>query len=174
MFSPLSVNHRQPSIGKSEGGCPTVSKLCEPSGTRRCPTSARFWQMWVFVLSRHTHGLMLYQHSKPSRDPQLLPPAAALARPSAPRQDWKWSSFRHYAKAEIGPVEIESQWTADRRNGRPRKAVADSRVVKGNQKTHSLLTAADVGHRREKSGDLGTSLALVVRTLPDSEQVRLS
>ena len=26
--------------------------------------------------------------------------------------DWKWSSFRHYALREKGPVEIESQWTA--------------------------------------------------------------
>ena len=26
-------------------------------------------------------------------------------------EDWKWSSFRHYATAEMGPVEIESQWT---------------------------------------------------------------
>ena len=33
-------------------------------------------------------------------------------------EDWKWSSFRRYASAEIGPVEIESQWTADRRSGR--------------------------------------------------------
>ncbi len=33
-------------------------------------------------------------------------------------EDWKWSSFRHYATAELGPVEIESQWTADRREGR--------------------------------------------------------
>jgi putative transposase len=33
-------------------------------------------------------------------------------------EDWKWSSFRHYALAEIGPVEIESQWTSDRRSGR--------------------------------------------------------
>jgi putative transposase len=46
-------------------------------------------------------------------------------------EDWNWSSFRHYATAsgvpdepvvgslglEIGPVQIESQWTADRRNG---------------------------------------------------------
>ena len=28
-------------------------------------------------------------------------------------ENWKWSSFRHYALAEIGPVEIESNWTAD-------------------------------------------------------------
>ncbi len=33
-------------------------------------------------------------------------------------EDWPWSSFRHYAFADIGPVEIESGWTAARRNGR--------------------------------------------------------
>jgi putative transposase len=33
-------------------------------------------------------------------------------------EDWRWSSFRHYAMREFGPVEIESQWTVDRRNGR--------------------------------------------------------
>jgi putative transposase len=27
-------------------------------------------------------------------------------------EDWKWSSFRHYATAEVEPVEIQSQWTA--------------------------------------------------------------
>jgi putative transposase len=32
-------------------------------------------------------------------------------------EDWNWSSFLDYATAEIGPVEIESQWTADRRSG---------------------------------------------------------
>ena len=36
-------------------------------------------------------------------------------------EDWKWSSFQHYATAEIGAVEIESQWTADRRTGRTPK-----------------------------------------------------
>ncbi|MFB3918415.1 MAG: transposase [Terriglobales bacterium] len=30
-------------------------------------------------------------------------------------EDWRWSSFRHYATAEIGVVEIESEWTARRR-----------------------------------------------------------
>ena len=34
-------------------------------------------------------------------------------------EDWNWSSFRHYAAAEIGPVQIESRWTADRRRGEP-------------------------------------------------------
>src|SRR5437764_9657897 len=30
-------------------------------------------------------------------------------------EDWLWSSFRHYATGEVSPVEIESQWTARRR-----------------------------------------------------------
>jgi putative transposase len=30
-------------------------------------------------------------------------------------EDWKWSSFSHYLTGEIGIVEIESQWTIERR-----------------------------------------------------------
>ena len=30
-------------------------------------------------------------------------------------EDWEWSSFRHYLNGEEGPVEIESQWTARKR-----------------------------------------------------------
>ncbi len=34
-----------------------------------------------------------------------------VARP----EDWRWSYFRHYAQGETGVVEIESQWTARKR-----------------------------------------------------------
>ena len=30
-------------------------------------------------------------------------------------EEWKWSSFRHYAWQEVGVVEIESEWTARER-----------------------------------------------------------
>lgn len=30
-------------------------------------------------------------------------------------EDWEWSSFRHYATGVEGAVEIESEWTAQRR-----------------------------------------------------------
>lgn len=30
-------------------------------------------------------------------------------------EDWLWSSFRHYATGVVGVVEIESDWTAQRR-----------------------------------------------------------
>jgi hypothetical protein len=32
-------------------------------------------------------------------------------------EDWLWSSFRHYSTGANGVVEIESQWTARRREG---------------------------------------------------------
>jgi hypothetical protein len=34
---------------------------------------------------------------------------------AASPEDWIWSSFRHYATGEDGAVEIESQWTARKR-----------------------------------------------------------
>lgn len=44
-------------------------------------------------------------------------------------EDWEWSSFRHYATGLEGIVEIESEWTANRREraaGRLRGLVQDS------------------------------------------------
>jgi putative transposase len=38
--------------------------------------------------------------------------------------DWRWSSARHYLTGEAGPVEIESEWTAHRREGREVKVLA--------------------------------------------------
>ena len=34
---------------------------------------------------------------------------------AATPEDWAWSSFRHYLTGEEGAVEIESRWTAQRR-----------------------------------------------------------
>jgi putative transposase len=39
-------------------------------------------------------------------------------------EDWAWSSFRHYATGIEGPVEIESEWTARRRELKQRPALA--------------------------------------------------
>jgi len=32
-------------------------------------------------------------------------------------EEWKWSSFRHYLTGETGVIEIESSWTANKREG---------------------------------------------------------
>jgi hypothetical protein len=47
---------------------------------------------------------LCYIHRNPVR-------RGLVARP----EDWAWSSSRHYATGEISAVEIESQWTARRR-----------------------------------------------------------
>jgi REP-associated tyrosine transposase len=41
-------------------------------------------------------------------------------------EEWKWSSFRHYALREVGVMEIESEWTA---RDRERKACGGSERV---------------------------------------------
>jgi len=33
-------------------------------------------------------------------------------------EDYRWSSFNHYTTGEAGPIEIESQWTARRRESK--------------------------------------------------------
>jgi putative transposase len=67
-----------------------------------------FWQARYYdfnVWSEHKFLEKLrYIHRNPVR-------RGLVARP----QDWKWSSFRHYVCGEPGKVEIESQWTARRR-----------------------------------------------------------
>jgi putative transposase len=47
-------------------------------------------------------------------------------------EDWEWSSFRHYATGEVGIVEIESQWTARRRElmGAPLRVVQNPAQAK--------------------------------------------
>jgi len=37
-------------------------------------------------------------------------------------EDWAWSSFRHYATGIEGTVEIESEWTARKREAERRMA----------------------------------------------------
>ena len=70
-----------------------------------------FWQKRYYDHNVRTHesfvDKLLYLHRNPVKRGLVEKP-----------EDWKWSSFRHFSTAEISPVEIESQWTADRRNGR--------------------------------------------------------
>ncbi|MGE5114160.1 MAG: REP-associated tyrosine transposase [Acidobacteriaceae bacterium] len=69
------------------------------------------WQKRYFDHNVRSHAsfetLLRYIHRNPVKRRLVIRP-----------EDWKWSSFRHYSIAETGPVEIESQWTADRRSGR--------------------------------------------------------
>jgi putative transposase len=61
---------------------------------------ARYYDFNVFSARKHVEKLR-YIHRNPVRRGLAEQP-----------QDWPWSSFRHYATGERGPVEIESFWTA--------------------------------------------------------------
>jgi putative transposase len=63
----------------------------------------RYYDFNVFTVRKHIEKLR-YIHRNPVRTGLVEKP-----------QDWAWSSFRHYLTGEIGVVEIESQWTATRR-----------------------------------------------------------
>ncbi len=73
-------------------------------GPRREP----FWQPRYYDFNVWSEAKRLeklrYMHRNPVK-------RGLAASPEA----WDWSSFRHYVTGEDGPVEIESQWTARKR-----------------------------------------------------------
>ncbi len=89
----------------------SAARLAWGYGTER---GAAFWQKRYYDHNVRNYesfvGKLRYIHRNPVKRGLVEKP-----------EDWKWSSFRHYATGEIGPVEIESQWTADRRSGRTPK-----------------------------------------------------
>ncbi len=64
---------------------------------------ARYYDFNVFTATKRIEKLK-YIHRNPVK-------RELVERP----EDWAWSSFRHYATGEAGVVEIESPWTARRR-----------------------------------------------------------
>ncbi len=78
-----------------------------------------FWEKRYYdrnVRDYHEFTVKLrYLHRNPVKRGLVLAP-----------EEWKWSSFRHYALREIGVVEVESEWTA---GDRERKACGGSERV---------------------------------------------
>jgi putative transposase len=68
----------------------------------------QFWQRRYYDFNvwneEKTPEKLRYMHRNPVR-------RGLVAKP----EDWPWSSFRHYATGMVGTVEIESHWTAWRR-----------------------------------------------------------
>jgi putative transposase len=68
----------------------------------------RFWQVRYYDFNVHSNSKRIeklrYIHCNPVV-------RGLVKRP----EDWQWSSFRHCATGVEGPVEIESEWTAHRR-----------------------------------------------------------
>ncbi len=69
-----------------------------------------FWQPRYYDFNVHDEEKRIeklrYMHRNPVKRGLVEKP-----------EEWKWSSFRHYATGEIGTVEIESFWTGARRDG---------------------------------------------------------
>lgn len=72
------------------------------------PNQLRFWQVRYYDFPVWSEAKRIeklrYIHRNPVK-------RGLAERP----EDWKWSSFVHYATGTEGIVEIESQWTARRR-----------------------------------------------------------
>ncbi len=86
----------------------TSRKLKQPSETQ-------FWQRRYYDFNVWTEAKTVeklrYMHRNPVKRGLVSSPV-----------EWQWSSFRHYATGDEGTVEIESHWTAQRRElrGKPR------------------------------------------------------
>jgi putative transposase len=74
----------------------------------RTPGLPRFWQVRYYDFpvwsERKQIEKLRYMHRNPVK-------RGLVERP----EDWRWSSFRHYATGCEGRVEIESEWTARKR-----------------------------------------------------------
>ena len=77
---------------------------------------ARYYDFNVFTSHKRSEKIE-YMHNNP------------VARGLVAEPDrWAWSSYRHYATGERCIVEIESEWTAARRN----RAASDSHISESN------------------------------------------
>ena len=69
---------------------------------------AQFWQRRYYDFNiwsdQKTQEKLRYMHRNPVRRGLVASP-----------EDWPWSSFRHYATGLVGAIEIESEWTARKR-----------------------------------------------------------
>ena len=76
---------------------------CPENGWREPFWQRRFYDFNVWTKKKRIEKLK-YMH----RNPVVR---GLVEKP----EDWRWSTFRHYALGEVGIVEIESEWTGRRR-----------------------------------------------------------
>jgi putative transposase len=74
----------------------------------KSPAQKQFWQRRYYDFNVSSHEKYVekvrYIHRNPVK--------RGLVEKS---EDYRWTSFRHYATGEVGAVEIESEWTVSRR-----------------------------------------------------------
>jgi len=82
---------------------------------------ARFWQRRYYDFNVRNElkrvEKLRYMHRNPVKRGLVEKP-----------EDWAWSSFRHYASGKMGTVEIESEWTALRRESERKRAGEELRI----------------------------------------------
>jgi len=98
------------------GGEPQISSLAvvlqvlkqQTSTSLKRAEEAQFWQRRYYDFNvwneNKTVEKLRYMHRNPVKRGLVEKP-----------EDWPWSSFRHYATGLEGTVEIESEWTARKR-----------------------------------------------------------
>src|ERR1039458_10184349 len=81
-----------------------------------------FWQAHYYDFNVSEHGKFLeklrYIHRNPVKRGLVAKPEDWPSTPATNTCRWgprQWSSFRHYATGVAGIVEIESEWTAQKR-----------------------------------------------------------
>ena len=99
-------------LAKREGGDYAVAlqmlKQLVAAKVGRGAGDKRFWQRRYYDFNVHSERKRVEKLKYIHRNP--------VTRGLADRpEDWEWSSFRHYATGVEGVVEIESEWTARRR-----------------------------------------------------------
>jgi putative transposase len=86
----------------------TLKSLKQGVARRLIRDTEHFWQKRYYDLNVRDYEQFMeklhYIHENPVR-------RGLCERP----EDWKWSSFLHHATGREGAVEIESEWTARRR-----------------------------------------------------------
>ncbi len=93
---------------------------------------AQFWQKRYYDRNLRDYEEFMEKLRYIHRNP--------VKRGLVPRpEDWPWSSFRHYAEGAAGVIEIESQWTARRRERRASDSGESSHVS-------AQRRGANVGH----------------------------
>jgi putative transposase len=78
------------------------------SRTLKPSDESQFWQRRYYDFNVRNEEKRIEKLRYMHRNPVVR---GLVAKP----EGWSWSSFRHYATGEVGVVEIESEWTARRR-----------------------------------------------------------
>jgi putative transposase len=91
----------------AKGTVSAVVHALKLSVAKRCPERP-FWQARFYDFIMYSEDKLVEKLKYIYRNPVVR---GLVEKPD----NWRWSTFLHYATGVMGKVEIESQWTASRR-----------------------------------------------------------